>query len=131
MADARRLGAEILPVDSEHNALDQALAAGLNRRRRQGRSSRPPAVRSGPGRGSGSRAATPAEASAHPVWSMGSKINIDSATLMNKGLELIEAHHLFGLGRAVSRSWSTRKRSSTGSCNGATARSRRGSPCPT
>ena len=41
--------------------------------------------------------AMPAQASAHPVWSMGSKINIDSATLMNKGLELIEAHHLFDL----------------------------------
>ena len=41
--------------------------------------------------------ASAAEASAHPVWSMGSKINIDSATLMNKGLELIEAHHLFDL----------------------------------
>jgi 1-deoxy-D-xylulose-5-phosphate reductoisomerase len=42
-------------------------------------------------------AATPAQAAAHPVWSMGSKINIDAASLMNKGLELIEAHHLFGL----------------------------------
>jgi 1-deoxy-D-xylulose-5-phosphate reductoisomerase len=41
--------------------------------------------------------ATPAQACAHPTWSMGAKINVDSATLMNKGLELIEAHHLFGL----------------------------------
>jgi 1-deoxy-D-xylulose-5-phosphate reductoisomerase len=43
------------------------------------------------------RAATPAEAAAHPTYAMGAKINIDSASLMNKGLELIEAHHLFGL----------------------------------
>jgi 1-deoxy-D-xylulose-5-phosphate reductoisomerase len=43
------------------------------------------------------RAATPAQAVAHPRWSMGAKISVDSATLMNKGLELIEAHHLFGL----------------------------------
>ena len=43
-------------------------------------------------------AATPAEALAHPTWSMGPKITIDSATLMNKGLELVEAHHLFGVG---------------------------------
>jgi 1-deoxy-D-xylulose-5-phosphate reductoisomerase len=43
------------------------------------------------------RSATPAQAVAHPKWSMGAKISVDSATLMNKGLELIEAHHLFGL----------------------------------
>ena len=43
------------------------------------------------------RAATPAQAVAHPNWSMGAKISVDSATLMNKGLELIEAHYLFGL----------------------------------
>jgi 1-deoxy-D-xylulose-5-phosphate reductoisomerase len=97
MADARRLGAEIMPVDSEHNALDQALAAGRNRDVEK-------AVITATGgpfrtwtRERIARAGAK-EAAAHPVWSMGSKINIDSATLMNKGLELIEAHHLFDLG---------------------------------
>ena len=57
------------------------------------------------------RAATPAQAVAHPNWSMGAKISVDSATLMNKGLELIEAHHLFrpAVGRG-STSSSTRNR---------------------
>ncbi|WP_112664123.1 1-deoxy-D-xylulose-5-phosphate reductoisomerase [Microvirga flavescens] len=97
MADARRLGVEVMPVDSEHNALDQAFAAG------QGKDVEKAVITAtgGPFR-TWSReriaAASPAEAAAHPVWSMGSKINIDSATLMNKGLELIEAHHLFDLG---------------------------------
>jgi 1-deoxy-D-xylulose-5-phosphate reductoisomerase len=96
MADARRIGAEIMPVDSEHNALDQALAAGPNRDVEK-------AIITGTGgpfrTWSRERIAqaNAKEASAHPVWSMGSKINIDSATLMNKGLELIEAQHLFGL----------------------------------
>jgi 1-deoxy-D-xylulose-5-phosphate reductoisomerase len=86
----------ILPVDSEHSAAFQLL---------EGRS--PETVHSlvltasgGPFRGR-SRAelagVTPAEALAHPTWNMGPKITIDSATLMNKGLELIEAHFLFGL----------------------------------
>jgi 1-deoxy-D-xylulose-5-phosphate reductoisomerase len=97
MSAAREIGAEIMPVDSEHNALDQALMAG------QGRDVDKAIITAsgGPFR-TWSREriaqASPAEAAAHPVWSMGSKINIDSATLMNKGLELIEAHHLFGLG---------------------------------
>jgi 1-deoxy-D-xylulose-5-phosphate reductoisomerase len=96
MADAKRIGAEVMPVDSEHNALDQALAAG----RTQDVVSAIITATGGPFRTWDREriaAATPAQASAHPVWSMGSKINIDSATLMNKGLELIEAHHLFGL----------------------------------
>ncbi|QFU16413.1 1-deoxy-D-xylulose-5-phosphate reductoisomerase [Microvirga thermotolerans] len=97
MAEARRLGAEIMPVDSEHNALDQALAAG-----RIGDVEKVTITATGGPFRTWSREriarASVAEASAHPVWSMGSKINIDSATLMNKGLELIEAHHLFGLG---------------------------------
>jgi 1-deoxy-D-xylulose-5-phosphate reductoisomerase len=96
MADARRIGAEIMPVDSEHNALDQALAAGPNRDVEKAIIT----ATGGPFR-TWSREriaqANAKEASAHPVWSMGSKINIDSATLMNKGLELIEAQHLFGL----------------------------------
>ncbi|MBB3019947.1 1-deoxy-D-xylulose-5-phosphate reductoisomerase [Microvirga lupini] len=97
MTDARRLNVEIMPVDSEHNALEHALAAGLNRDVEKAVIT----ASGGPFR-TWSRqrisSASAKEASAHPVWSMGSKINIDSATLMNKGLELIEAHHLFGLG---------------------------------
>ncbi|MGO4571730.1 1-deoxy-D-xylulose-5-phosphate reductoisomerase [Microvirga sp. 2TAF3] len=96
MAETRRLGVEIMPVDSEHNALDQALAAGRN-----GDVEKAIITATGGPFRTWTREriekASPAEASAHPVWSMGSKINIDSATLMNKGLELIEAHHLFGL----------------------------------
>jgi 1-deoxy-D-xylulose-5-phosphate reductoisomerase len=96
MMAARRVGAEILPVDSEHNALYQALGAG----RAADVVSMTLTASGGPFRTwprEKIAAATPAQAAAHPVWSMGSKINIDSATLMNKGLELIEAHHLFGL----------------------------------
>jgi 1-deoxy-D-xylulose-5-phosphate reductoisomerase len=96
MADARRVGAEIVPVDSEHNALDQALAAGSV----DDVTLATITATGGPFRTwprERIAGASPAQAAAHPVWSMGSKINIDSATLMNKGLELIEAHHLFGL----------------------------------
>ncbi|SCY83491.1 1-deoxy-D-xylulose-5-phosphate reductoisomerase [Microvirga guangxiensis] len=96
MADARRLGVEITPVDSEHNALDHALAAGRNKDVEKAVIT----ASGGPFR-TWTReqiaGANAKQASAHPVWSMGSKINIDSATLMNKGLELIEAHHLFDL----------------------------------
>jgi 1-deoxy-D-xylulose-5-phosphate reductoisomerase len=96
MNAAARIGAAILPVDSEHNALDQALAAG----EREDVLCATITASGGPFRTwerERIAACSPAEAAAHPVWSMGSKINIDSATLMNKGLELIEAHHLFGL----------------------------------
>ncbi len=96
MSEAKRAGAVILPLDSEHNALFQALgerpissvermtltASGgpfLNWTLKQ------------------IEAATPAQALNHPNWQMGAKVSIDSATLMNKGLELIEAHHLFAL----------------------------------
>jgi len=96
MEDARRVGAEIMPVDSEHNALDQALSAGGNRDVEKAVIT----ATGGPFRTwprEQIAKASAREASAHPVWSMGSKINIDSATLMNKGLELVEAHHLFDL----------------------------------
>lgn len=96
MADARRLGVEVMPVDSEHNALAHALAAGLDRDVEKAVIT----ASGGPFRTWNRERIAKAgakEASAHPVWSMGSKINIDSATLMNKGLELIEAHHLFDL----------------------------------
>ncbi|HEV2747479.1 MAG TPA: 1-deoxy-D-xylulose-5-phosphate reductoisomerase [Allosphingosinicella sp.] len=96
MEAARASGATLLPVDSEHNAIFQCFDRA-----------RPQAIRrviltasGGPFRTwtrEAMRSATPAEAVAHPNWSMGAKISVDSATLMNKGLELIEAFHLFPL----------------------------------
>jgi 1-deoxy-D-xylulose-5-phosphate reductoisomerase len=93
---ARRRNARILPVDSEHSAIFQAMAAG-----------RPKEVRriiltssGGPFRGKNAREladVTPEQALRHPTWRMGPKISIDSATLMNKALEVIEARWLFGL----------------------------------
>jgi 1-deoxy-D-xylulose-5-phosphate reductoisomerase len=93
---AKRHGARLLPVDSEHNAIfqvfdsDQAhaierivLTASGGPFRERSREAM--------------AAATPAEAVAHPNWRMGAKISVDSATMMNKGLEVIEAHHLFDL----------------------------------
>jgi 1-deoxy-D-xylulose-5-phosphate reductoisomerase len=97
MRDARRVGCEVLPVDSEHNALRQALGAGCI----EDVVCLTITASGGPFRTwslERMAAATPSQASAHPIWSMGAKINIDSATLMNKGLELIEAHHLFAIG---------------------------------
>ncbi len=96
MALAEATGARIVPVDSEHTALHQ-LIAGL-----------PPGgvdrmtitASGGPFRGrtrAELAAVTAEQALAHPTWEMGGKITIDSATFMNKGLELMEAHHLFGL----------------------------------
>jgi 1-deoxy-D-xylulose-5-phosphate reductoisomerase len=96
MRKAAAAGATILPVDSEHNAIFQALSAGQREDVQ-----RVILTASGGPFHSWSieqiKAATPAQASRHPTWSMGVKISIDSATLMNKGLELIEAHHLFAL----------------------------------
>jgi 1-deoxy-D-xylulose-5-phosphate reductoisomerase len=93
----RKSGAELLPIDSEHNALHQCL-----------RGERSEEVRrivltasGGPFRTKNKaemKQATVAEAMRHPTWTMGAKITIDSATLMNKGLEVIEAHWLFGFG---------------------------------
>ena len=96
MAAARGAGAQIVPIDSEHSAVFQCLHAC-----RAGDVRRIVLTASGgPFRG-WDRAhlaqVTPAQAVAHPKWSMGPKISVDSATLMNKGLEVIEAHHLFGL----------------------------------
>ena len=92
---AEATGAQVIPVDSEHSALYQLIAA-----ERTGTVERLVLTASGgPFRGR-SRAelesVTVEEALQHPTWSMGGKITIDSATLMNKGLEVIEAHHLFG-----------------------------------
>jgi 1-deoxy-D-xylulose-5-phosphate reductoisomerase len=93
---ADRSGARLLPVDSEHSAIHQCLRAG-----RHGEVRRLVLTASGgPFRGR-SRAelagVTRADALRHPTWSMGPKISVDSATLMNKGLEVIEAHWLFGI----------------------------------
>jgi 1-deoxy-D-xylulose-5-phosphate reductoisomerase len=92
---AEATGAQILPVDSEHSALHQLIAG-----ERAGTVERLLITASGgPFRGRTSAElaeVTVEQALAHPTWSMGGKITIDSATLMNKGLEVIEAHHLFG-----------------------------------
>jgi 1-deoxy-D-xylulose-5-phosphate reductoisomerase len=96
MDEVRKHEATLLPVDSEHNAIFQALAGkgvvGVERLVLT--------ASGGPFRQASAEAmtkATPALALDHPNWQMGAKITIDSATMMNKGLELIEAHHLFGI----------------------------------
>lgn len=96
LAAARKSGARLLPVDSEHNAIYQVFDF-----------EQPHSVArviltasGGPFRTATlaqMQKATAAQAVAHPIWSMGAKISVDSATMMNKGLELIEAHHLFAL----------------------------------
>ena len=96
MRSAANAGATVLPVDSEHNAIFQALGAG----RREDVRRVILTASGGPFRTwtrEAIKAATPAQALLHPNWVMGPKITVDSASLMNKGLELIEAHHLFGL----------------------------------
>ena len=94
MALAEATDARILPVDSEHSALYQLINA------------EPPGTvdrlvltaSGGPFRGrTDLSGVTPEDALAHPTWDMGGRITIDSATLMNKGFEMIEAHHLFGV----------------------------------
>ena len=97
----RQGGATVLPIDSEHNAVFQCLPPSTAQR------SGSPGIRrilltasGGPFRLASAEAieaATPEQAVAHPRWSMGRKISVDSATMMNKGLELIEAHYLFAV----------------------------------
>jgi 1-deoxy-D-xylulose-5-phosphate reductoisomerase len=97
---AQRTGARILPVDSEHSAIHQALCSGTVgevRRIVLTASGGPFRTRSA----ETLAAVTPAEALKHPTWSMGPKITIDSATMMNKALELIEARWLFGVPAAT------------------------------
>ena len=93
---AVRSGATLLPVDSEHNAIFQCLVCSRN----DDVARIILTASGGPFRTASAvmmRNATPAQAVAHANWSMGAKISVDSATMMNKGLELIEAHHLFGV----------------------------------
>jgi 1-deoxy-D-xylulose-5-phosphate reductoisomerase len=96
MQTVARTGARLLPVDSEHNAIFQVFET-------EGRAAIDKILLTasgGPFRTWTAEAmatATPAQAVAHPNWSMGAKISVDSATMMNKGLELIEAHYLFAL----------------------------------
>ena len=93
-------GATLLPVDSEHNAIFQSLPAGFDRSLEKHGVRRILLTASGgPFRNTpfeALAAVTPDEACAHPNWVMGRKISVDSATMMNKGLEVIEAHWLFG-----------------------------------
>ncbi len=96
-AAAEAAGAEIIPIDSEHNAIFQCLRS---RQAQAGVRRIVLTASGGPfrGRSRGQLAqVTREQAVAHPKWSMGPKISVDSATLMNKGLELIEAHHLFAV----------------------------------
>jgi 1-deoxy-D-xylulose-5-phosphate reductoisomerase len=97
MAAVERSGATLLPVDSEHNAIFQCLAGGRIEQVRKITLT----ASGGPFRNHSldqMRIVTPEQAVAHPNWDMGAKISVDSATMMNKGLELIEAHHLFPVG---------------------------------
>jgi len=96
MEASRRRNVSIFPIDSEHSAIFQCLQGN----RKQDVARILLTCSGGPFRrlaASEFRRITPEDALRHPNWSMGSKITIDSATLMNKGLELIEAHHLFGV----------------------------------
>lgn len=97
MAAVAHYGATLLPTDSEHNAIFQCLAGNELAHVR----SITLTASGGPFRkwtAEQLQTATPAQAVAHPNWSMGAKISVDSATMMNKGLEFIEAHHLFPVG---------------------------------
>jgi len=104
MDAVRESGAELLPIDSEHNAIFQCLPHGT---RANGAQQSAPGVRrllltasGGPFRTrplAELASVTPEQACAHPNWSMGRKISVDSATMLNKGLEVIEAHWLFSM----------------------------------
>ena len=97
ITEARKAGATLLPVDSEHNAIFQALQGGKIDQVRKITLT----ASGGPFRTwtrEQMAGVTPEQAVAHPNWDMGAKISVDSATMMNKGLELIEAHHLFPVG---------------------------------
>jgi 1-deoxy-D-xylulose-5-phosphate reductoisomerase len=97
ITEAGKAGATLLPVDSEHNAIFQALQGGQIEQVRKITLT----ASGGPFRTwtrEQMASVTPEQAVAHPNWDMGAKISVDSATMMNKGLELIEAHYLFPVG---------------------------------
>jgi 1-deoxy-D-xylulose-5-phosphate reductoisomerase len=102
MAEVARNGATLLPIDSEHNAIFQSLPAGFaGEYERSGVTRVILTASGGPFRDTPVSVlgdVTPDQACAHPNWVMGRKISVDSATMMNKGLEVIEAHWLFGAG---------------------------------
>ena len=96
MNAAKRANVEILPVDSEHSAIFQCLKSGKDKEVKKILLT----ASGGPFYGYNKeqlKGITPADALAHPTWKMGAKITVDSATLMNKGFEIIEAVHLFGV----------------------------------
>lgn len=96
MAEMSRRNARLLPVDSEHNAIYQV----FDFERIEGIEKLILTASGGPFRNHSRedmRLVTPSQAVAHPNWDMGAKISVDSATMMNKGLEVIEAHHIFGI----------------------------------
>ena len=96
MTEVVRSGATLLPVDSEHNAIFQV----FDFERRESVDRLILTASGGPFREMARdemRNVTPEQATAHPNWDMGAKISVDSATMMNKGLEIVEAHHLFGM----------------------------------
>ena len=101
MREVERSGAVLLPIDSEHNAVFQSLPGGFSRGLDGAGVTRVILTASGgPFRDADPASladVSPEQAVAHPNWSMGRKISVDSATMMNKGLEVIEAHYLFGL----------------------------------
>jgi len=103
MAEVRRNGAQLLPIDSEHNAVFQSLPPGYRGDPAASGVARILLTASGgPFRKLPLEAfadITPAQACAHPNWVMGRKISVDSATMMNKGLEVIEARHLFNVAK--------------------------------
>ena len=102
MDAVRASGSDLLPIDSEHNAIFQALPCGYDGNLQVSGVRRILLTASGgPFRNtplSELQQVTPEQACAHPNWSMGKKISVDSATMMNKGLEVIEAHWLFNAG---------------------------------
>ncbi|NQY51165.1 MAG: 1-deoxy-D-xylulose-5-phosphate reductoisomerase [Piscirickettsiaceae bacterium] len=103
MAEVKKYGAILLPLDSEHNAIWQCLPIGnIQQFNYDGKGIRKIILTASGGpfidyNLSALECVTPQQAVAHPNWSMGEKISVDSATMMNKGLEVIEAHYLFGL----------------------------------
>jgi len=96
MKRARERGVEIIPVDSEHSAIFQSLKAGKPREIKRIILTASGGPFFGKSR-EGLKAVTLADTLSHPTWKMGKKITVDSATLMNKGFEVIEAAHLFGV----------------------------------